>query len=42
MELAGKISLRTEVETFSLAEANHVLLMMKQSKLRGAGVLAVD
>ena len=42
MELAGKISLRTEVETFPLAEANRVLLMMKQSKLRGAGVLAID
>ena len=42
MELAGKIPLRTEVETFPLAEANRVLLMMKQSKLRGAGVLAID
>ena len=42
MELAGKIPLRTEVETFPLAEANCVLLMMKQSKLRGAGVLAID
>jgi propanol-preferring alcohol dehydrogenase len=41
MELAGKIPLRTEVQTFPLAEANRALLALKRSEIRGAGVLVV-
>jgi propanol-preferring alcohol dehydrogenase len=41
MRLAGEIPVRTEVETFSLEEANRALLALKQSKIRGAGVLVV-
>jgi propanol-preferring alcohol dehydrogenase len=41
MELAGKISLRTEVETFPLAEANEALRALKHSRVRGAAVLVV-
>ena len=41
MRLAGEIPIRTEVETFPLAEANRALLALKQSKIRGAGVLVV-
>lgn len=39
MRLAGEIPLRTEVETFPLAEANRALLALKRSELRAAGVL---
>jgi propanol-preferring alcohol dehydrogenase len=41
MELAGQIPLRTEVQTFPLAEANCALLALKRSEIRGAGVLIV-
>jgi len=41
MELAGKIPLRTEVQTFPLADANRALLALKRSEIRGAGVLVV-
>jgi propanol-preferring alcohol dehydrogenase len=42
MRLAGEIPLQTEVQTFPLAEANRVLLALKRSEIRGAGVLVVD
>ena len=42
MELAGKISLRVEVETFPLAEANEALRALKHSQVRGASVLVVS
>jgi alcohol dehydrogenase, propanol-preferring len=41
MELAGKIPLRTEVQTFPLEEANRALLALKRSEIRGAGVLVI-
>lgn len=41
MRLAGEIPIRTEVETFPLAEANRALLALKQSQIRGAAVLVV-
>jgi propanol-preferring alcohol dehydrogenase len=41
MRLAGEIPIRTEVETFPLADANRALLALKLSKIRGAGVLVV-
>ena len=41
LRLADEIPLRTEVQLFGLEEANDALLLMKQSKIRGAGVLQV-
>ncbi len=41
LELAGKIPIRTEIETFPLMEANQALLKLKQSRIRGAGVLVI-
>ncbi|HIC95108.1 TPA: zinc-binding alcohol dehydrogenase family protein, partial [Candidatus Bipolaricaulota bacterium] len=39
LELAGEIPIRTEVESFSLSEANEVLLRLKEGLVRGAAVL---
>jgi len=41
MKLADEIPIKTEVETFPLAEANRALLALKLGKIRGAGVLMV-
>jgi propanol-preferring alcohol dehydrogenase len=41
MQLAGQIPIRTEVQTFPLADANRALLALKRSEIRGAGVLMV-
>jgi propanol-preferring alcohol dehydrogenase len=42
LALAAAIPVRTEVETFSLAEANHALRRLKQGALRAAAVLNID
>jgi len=42
MQIAAQIPVRTEVETFPLAEANRALVALKQGKIRGAGVLMVS
>ena len=42
MRLAGQIPLRTEVQTFPLADANRALDALKHSEIHGAGVLIVD
>lgn len=42
MQLAGQIPIRTEVQTFPLAEANRALLALKRSEIHGAGVLLFD
>ena len=42
LELAGEIPLRAEVQEFPLAEANRSLLLLKQGKIQGAGVLRVS
>jgi propanol-preferring alcohol dehydrogenase len=42
MRLAGEIPLKAAVETFPLEEANRALLALKQSRIRGAGVLVVN
>ncbi len=42
MQLAGQIPIRTEVQTFPLADANRALLALKRSEIHGAGVLAID
>ncbi len=42
LRLAGEIPIHTEVEVFPLAEANRALRLLKEGKIRGAGVLKVD
>jgi propanol-preferring alcohol dehydrogenase len=42
LALAAEIPIRTEVETFPLEEANNALALLRQSRLRGAGVLAIS
>jgi propanol-preferring alcohol dehydrogenase len=41
LKLAADIPIRTEIETFPLQEANRALHLLKQSRLRGAGVLII-
>ncbi len=41
LRLADEIPIRTRVQTFGLQEANDALLLMKQSKIQGAGVLVI-
>jgi propanol-preferring alcohol dehydrogenase len=41
LKLAADIPIRTEVHTFPLDEANRALQLLKQSYLRGAGVLTI-
>jgi propanol-preferring alcohol dehydrogenase len=41
LALAAKISIRTEVETFPLEQANEALLKLKRSEISGGGVLVV-
>ena len=41
LELAARIPIRTEVETFPLEEANAALAKLKRSEIRGSGVLTV-
>jgi|SRR5579862_94279 len=42
LRLAAEIPVRTDVETFSLDQANRALQAMKQSKIRGAAVLRIS
>ncbi|CAG0945840.1 alcohol dehydrogenase, propanol-preferring [Anaerolineae bacterium] len=41
LRVAAEIPVRTEVETFSLREANRVLQKLKQSQIRGSAVLEI-
>jgi propanol-preferring alcohol dehydrogenase len=41
LKVAAEISVRTEVEIFPLREANRALQLLKESKIRGAGVLEI-
>jgi len=41
LDLAAEIPIKTDVQTFSLEEANKVLQLLKQSKIRGAAVLSI-
>ncbi|MBI5650063.1 MAG: zinc-dependent alcohol dehydrogenase family protein [Chloroflexi bacterium] len=41
LRVAAEIPVRTAIETFPLREANRALQMLKQSKVRGAGVLEI-
>ena len=42
LDLASAIPIRTQVRTYPLAEANHALLDLKQSKIEGAAVLRIN
>jgi propanol-preferring alcohol dehydrogenase len=42
LRLAAEIPIRTDVQIFSLEDANKVLQLLKQSKIRGAAVLSID
>jgi propanol-preferring alcohol dehydrogenase len=41
MELAPQVPVRTEIETFPLAEANEALARLRSGKVRGAAVLRI-
>ena len=41
LRLAAEILIRSEVEAFRLEDANLALQALKQSKIRGAGVLTI-
>jgi propanol-preferring alcohol dehydrogenase len=40
MNIASKVPLRTEVQTFPLTEANEALSRLREGRLQGAAVLA--
>ena len=42
LELASKIPVHTEIETFPLAKANEALARLKGGRIRGAIVLVID
>lgn len=42
LRIAAEIPIRTEIEIFSLHEANRALQLLKQGKIKGASVLAID
>jgi len=42
MQLAEQIPIRTDVQTFLLADANRALVALKRSEIHGAGVLVID
>lgn len=41
LQLAAEIPVRSEVEVFSLEDANEVLMKLKESKIRASAVLKV-
>lgn len=42
LKVAAEIPIRTEVQTFSLNDANRALILLKESKIKGAGVLLAE
>jgi len=42
LEMAPRVPVRTEVETFPLAEANEALTRLRQGKIQGAAVLVME
>ncbi len=42
LETAAEIPIRTEVETFTLEDANEAYLKLKRSEIKGAGVIVVN
>ena len=41
LEIAAKIPIRTEVETFALEETSEALVKLKKSEIRGSGVVVI-
>ena len=41
LEIAPRVPIRTEVQTFPLNEANEALRLLKEGKIDGAGVLKI-
>lgn len=41
LKVAGEIQVKTEIEVFSIEEANKALQMLKKGKINGAGVLRI-
>ena len=41
LQVAGEIPVKTEIELFSLSQANEALMRLKQSEINGAGVLQI-
>jgi propanol-preferring alcohol dehydrogenase len=42
LSLAAEIGIAPEVQEFKLEQANYALAMLKQGKIRGAGVLMIS
>jgi propanol-preferring alcohol dehydrogenase len=42
MELAPKVLVRTEVETFALEQANEALERLRSGRIHGAAVLVME
>jgi alcohol dehydrogenase, propanol-preferring len=42
LDLASRVPVRTEIQTFPLAEANEALKRLRQGHIRGAAVLLLD
>lgn len=42
LQLAAEVPVETEIETFALEDANQAITAMKESRIRGAGVLKVS
>ena len=42
LPLAAKIPIVPEVQEFKLEEANEALILLKEGKMRGAGVLKIN
>ena len=42
LQLAAEVPLQTEIQVFDLGQANHALRALKNSEIRGAGVLRVS
>lgn len=42
LQIAAQVPVRTEIETFPLAQANQALLKMKRSEISGGGVLLIE
>lgn len=42
LQLAAEVPLRADVQVFPLARVNHALQQLKQSRLRGSGIIAIN
>ena len=42
LRMAAELKIKPEIQTFALAEANQALMELKERKIRGAKVLAIN